>query len=314
MRVVAKMENKANNTIKSLYRRIKGGKVSHEQAAKQIQAVMTQTGEKIVVPPKKQNTGSSETYTDNSVDSGIIPEITGDLLREKTANYLKKMLSTTVKIPMDSIKEDAPMEKYGIDSLIVMQLTNRLEKSFGSLSKTLFYEYRNIKELTGYFLESHTHRLIDILGLDKSAAAGNRFDDSLPVAEHAKHDFIRKKSPRFTPTPCPFPEEKTSEAFDIAIIGVAGRYPGARNIQEYWNNLRQGKDCITEIPKYRWDHNFYFDEGRHKAGKTNCKWGGFLEGVDEFDPLFFNISPREAEIMDPQERMFLQAMWVCMWE
>ena len=99
---------------------------------------------------------------------------------------------------------------------------------------------------------------------------------------------------------------KTEEAGEIAIIGLSGRYPGAGNLEEFWDNLRKGKDCITEIPVDRWNWKEYFDEDRDKPGKIYSKWGGFLEGVDEFDPLFFNISPREAEVMDPQERLFLE--------
>ncbi|MEW8987767.1 MAG: polyketide synthase, partial [Bacillus sp. (in: firmicutes)] len=83
----------------------------------------------------------------------------------------------------------------------------------------------------------------------------------------------------------------------------------AKNIQEFWYNLRNGKDCITEIPKDRWNHSLYFDEDKNKLGKTYSKWGGFIEGVDQFDPLFFNISPREAEMMDPQERLFLECVY-----
>src|SRR5499427_273981 len=101
-------------------------------------------------------------------------------------------------------------------------------------------------------------------------------------------------------------------SLDIAIIGLAGRYPEARDLAEFWTNVRDGKDCIREIPKARWDHDVYFDEDRGKPGKTYSKWGGFIDGVDEFDPLFFGISPREAETMDPQERLFLQCVYAAL--
>ena len=87
---------------------------------------------------------------------------------------------------------------------------------------------------------------------------------------------------------------------------MSGRYPKARDIGEFWNQLRDGENCISEIPENRWDWKLYFDEEKGKHGKIYTKWGGFLEDVDKFDPLFFQISPREAERMDPQERLFLQ--------
>lgn len=73
--------------------------------------------------------------------------------------------------------------------------------------------------------------------------------------------------------------------------------------------LSQGRDCISEIPKQRWDWREYYGDPNKEANKTNIKWGGFIEGVDEFDPLFFGISPKEAELMDPQQRLLMTYVW-----
>ncbi|MCC5467061.1 SDR family NAD(P)-dependent oxidoreductase, partial [Pelosinus baikalensis] len=231
--------------------------------------------------------------------------IGSDILQGKVSKYLKKQLSDVIKLPVHRIEADAQLEKYGIDSIMAMKLTNQLEKTFGLLPKTLFFEYQNITELTGYFMEAYRERLIELLGIEEIAATTINFEDPIAVAESVDSDKRNWKELRLAE----LREEKATEALDIAIIGISGRYPGARNIKEYWNNLRDGKDCITEIPKDRWDHNLYFDEDKNKPGKTYSKWGGFLDGVDQFDPLFFNISPREAEIMDPQERIFLESVY-----
>ncbi|MEV6613189.1 SDR family NAD(P)-dependent oxidoreductase [Streptomyces sp. NPDC051051] len=95
---------------------------------------------------------------------------------------------------------------------------------------------------------------------------------------------------------------------DIAVIGVAGRYPMAPDLDRFWANLLDGRDCVTEIPERRWRLAGFFEPER-AAGRSYSKWGGFLDGIDEFDPAFFRITPREAEGMDPQERLFLQAAW-----
>ncbi|MGO4779606.1 beta-ketoacyl synthase N-terminal-like domain-containing protein, partial [Lysobacter sp. 2RAB21] len=92
-------------------------------------------------------------------------------------------------------------------------------------------------------------------------------------------------------------------------IGLSGRYPEAETLQDYWRNLRDGKDCVVEIPESRWRWQDYYTSDREQSGHYS-KWGGFVCGADEFDPQFFNISPREAPYIDPQERMFLQHAWM----
>ncbi|MFT5163590.1 MAG: acyl transferase domain-containing protein, partial [Alteromonadaceae bacterium] len=95
----------------------------------------------------------------------------------------------------------------------------------------------------------------------------------------------------------------------IAVIGIAGRFPGADNVTQYWQNIADGVNCIREIPPQRWSWQEYFGDPKKEANKTNVKWGGFINDMDKFDPLFFNISPKEAAYMDPQHRIFLQAVW-----
>ena len=95
----------------------------------------------------------------------------------------------------------------------------------------------------------------------------------------------------------------------IAIVGLGGRYPGAKDLTAFWENLKAGTDCIEEIPADRWDWRKYYTDDKNEPKKSYSKWGSFLRDVDNFDPLFFNIAPREAELMDPQERLLLEVMW-----
>ena len=92
---------------------------------------------------------------------------------------------------------------------------------------------------------------------------------------------------------------------DVAIVGMAGRYPKAKNLSELWDNLVQGRDCVEEMPADRY-------ERRLQYGSLDRFRGGFIDDIDKFDSLFFNISPREAEMLDPQERLFLEAAWEAM--
>ncbi|WP_394843019.1 type I polyketide synthase [Pendulispora brunnea] len=80
----------------------------------------------------------------------------------------------------------------------------------------------------------------------------------------------------------------------MAIIGMAGRFPGAPDVGAYWELLVEGRDAISETAR----------------GRANgARWGGFLEDVERFDAEFFGITPREAAAMDPQQRLFLETAW-----
>src|SRR5262249_35089779 len=89
---------------------------------------------------------------------------------------------------------------------------------------------------------------------------------------------------------------------DIAIIGMAGQFPGATDVHLFWDNLIQGRDVIGTLPAHYCDHP-------DTSGQTGYRWGGFLAERDCFDPLFFNASPREAESMSPHQRLILQESW-----
>ncbi len=103
------------------------------------------------------------------------------------------------------------------------------------------------------------------------------------------------------------PTSSANSGLDIAIIGMAGRFPGAANLDQFWRNLKAGVESIS----------FFSDEELLAAGvdpailnaPNYVKAGGMLEGIDLFDASFFGFTPREAEIMDPQQRLFLECAW-----
>lgn len=93
---------------------------------------------------------------------------------------------------------------------------------------------------------------------------------------------------------------------DIAVIGVSASFAGSKTLEEYWENLIQGKNLIQEIPTDHFEYQKYYDPDSKGDDKMYTKWGGFLKDVDKFDAPFFRISRREAQVMDPQLRLLLQ--------
>jgi len=103
--------------------------------------------------------------------------------------------------------------------------------------------------------------------------------------------------------------KKPETAEPIAIVGMGCRFPGAVDPDAYWRMLRDGIVATGEIPPSRWDIDELFDPTGEEPGKMSIRTGGFVDDVDQFDPMFFGIAPREAGKMDPQQRLLLEVAW-----
>ncbi|MGC9440836.1 SDR family NAD(P)-dependent oxidoreductase [Streptomyces sp. WG5] len=91
----------------------------------------------------------------------------------------------------------------------------------------------------------------------------------------------------------------------IAVIGMAGRFPGAPDIDAYWRLLTDGAEAVRPVPPERWDTSAQLDPARKIPSVA-----ALLDDIDQFDPGFFGISPREAEDLDPQQRLMLEIGWL----
>ena len=239
-----------------------------------------------------------------------------DCLRERTIAFLKEMVGETVKMSSQKIDSSEPLETYGIDSIMLGQLNQHLSKEFAGISSTLLFEHQTIEALAKHFMETQKEALTKQFGIsDLERHRENSTDIEMPRKAHKNNVNRTLKRPgRFlTPHKIKGNGEYTPPSRNaIAIIGMSGRYPQAETLNEYWDNLKAGKSSITEIPKARWDWKDYYHANPRQAPgirKTYSKWGGFLDGFSLFDPFFFNMTPREAENIDPQERIFLEECW-----
>ena len=169
----------------------------------------------------------------------------------------------------------------GMDSLMAVELRNRLNRAFAGeyiVSNTAVFDYPDITTLAHYLAGE-----LGQLGGDSGTA---------PTSE--------------TVAPPPRPSVATEDD-DIAIVGMACRFPGAKNLSEYWHLLESGTDAVTNGRQAG-------DSPRDTFGDSNSEstthlHGAFVEGIEWFDSRFFRIAPIEARMMDPRQRMMLETSW-----
>jgi acyl transferase domain-containing protein/glutamate-1-semialdehyde aminotransferase len=94
----------------------------------------------------------------------------------------------------------------------------------------------------------------------------------------------------------------------VAIIGMVGRFPGARNLAEFWRNLATGRETISRFSRDELEPSSP-EEAASMSDPLYVPARGILEGAELFDPSFFGVLPKEAEVMDPQQRVFLESAW-----
>ncbi len=191
--------------------------------------------------------------------------------------FLRDAVAQVTHFPLSAVTLQRPFAELGLDSIMVTALNARLEARFGPQPKTLFFEHQTLQALADYLQHAH-----------QSLAA-----QSAPVA-------------------VPRPAEPAKDCDGIAIVGVAGRYPGADSLDAWWDLLAEGRSAICEVPPVRWPLAGFYEpdvEVAVASGRSYAKWGGFIDAVADFDAPFFALSPKDARLMDPQERLFLQTAW-----
>lgn len=169
----------------------------------------------------------------------------------------------------DKISVDNNFFDIGGDSLKLIRVNSLIaQKLEGKVQVTDLFEFPTIKQLAQFI------------------SAGQKNE-----AEHPKSKSKATQLPKHKVS-----EGQAYEAPDIAVIGMAGRFPGARNVNEFWENLKSGTDSVSrEI------------EGKSKDSIIKAK--GVLEESEMFEASFFNYTPEEADLMDPQMRVFHECSW-----
>lgn len=102
-------------------------------------------------------------------------------------------------------------------------------------------------------------------------------------------------------------EARKFPAGAVAIVGLAGRFPGARSLDEFWHNVRDGVEVLQDFSDQELESAGVPDELRQSTAYV--RRGTVLEDAESFDAPFFGFSPREAQILDPQQRIFLECAW-----
>ena len=195
--------------------------------------------------------------------------------RKLLADYLGDAVAKVTRVDPAEIREDAGFFDLGMDSLMAVELRRHIEQGVGKeIPATLAMDYPRLSDVVDYLLG-------DVLGLSEQAKSG----PSLAAAVTTRTDE------------------------PIAIVAVSCRFPGAPNPEAFWEVLSDGVDTIREVPEDRFDIDEFYDPDPDTAGKTYTRFGGFLDGIDGFDPEFFGISPREAVWIEPQQRLMLETAW-----
>lgn len=226
------------------------------------------TGARVV--PTAPASGTVAPLADPSTSPGELP------LAQRIERDLLRLAGELLEVAQDRLALDGNLADFGFDSINLASFATVLTRFYGvEVLPPVFFGYPTLGRLTHYFTEQH------------GAAMQAFYVDAPPAQPQAAcADAV----------PAAVPGGAADDG--MAVIGMSGRFPGARSIDDMWRILVEGRSAIAAAPADR--------EGGWAALGHRC---GFVPGVDEFDSLFFEISPREADNMDPQQRLLLEEVW-----
>ena len=180
----------------------------------------------------------------------------------------------------------------GLDSITAVELATGLRDAFGvALAGPDLFDHPTVEQLAAHLLE------LPPAGIPAAPAA-----HPAPAARTASAVAVTEPRGTAAAAEPAEPAGPAGPAEPIAIVGMAGRFPQADSVEDFWDLLQTGRDGVTPIPPERFDPAVLQDASLPFHG-------GFLRDIDRFDAAFFGIPPREAESLDPQQRLLLESAW-----
>ncbi|GAA4850003.1 SDR family NAD(P)-dependent oxidoreductase [Kitasatospora terrestris] len=182
----------------------------------------------------------------------------------------------------------------GLDSIMAVDLARDLSLAFAvDLKVADVFNYPTVEQLSALVAA----RVADAPAAAPARTAGAGARAGRPVTTAAEADAGATA----------VPQGYGSEP--VAIVGMAGRFPGADSVEELWQLLAEGRDAVGPVPADRWDGAALHSADPLSTGTVSTDQGGFLSDLARFDAAFFGVPAREAESLDPQHRLLLEAAW-----
>ncbi|MBX3711508.1 MAG: SDR family NAD(P)-dependent oxidoreductase [Lysobacter sp.] len=253
----------------------------------------------------------------------------GEGLEAVVIDALAGIVMEMLKVSEEDLSLDGILLDLGFDSIGLTTFANEINGRYGlEINPVMFFEYPSIRAIAGVMATEHAAAVARVHA--PAASPGNAVAAAAPVAAvqatpspavalPAGDGIDKGWQPDRAPVAGPasvaampdadFRRDRRFVDMPIAIVGMAGVMPQSDNVEAFWENLRDARNLVTEIPRDRWIWEEYDGNPIKETNKSNSRWGGFLRDVDKFDPLFFGITPREAEMMDPQQRIFIETVW-----
>ena len=200
----------------------------------------------------------------------------------------------------DEIELAQPLFELGLDSADLLDLNERIGSRFGLvLEAAFFFEHNSCEKIISRVGELVSARVPAQDVGDVGARAGPSIGDADELEEETAEAAARRPD-----------RNTTADKDQVAIVGVACLLPGGiGDPEQFWKLIEEGREAISRLPAWRWKWPSSIDpQGQHQG----IDFGGFAQDVEKFDAAFFRISPRDAAVMDPQQRILLQLSWACL--
>lgn len=269
-------------------------KIYNVRSSKAAISVDNKPAKKAVVPVKKSETASIKK-----------PSIKLDIETYVTEK-IKNAVGDIIMMPIEKIALNVNFADFGFDSISLTSLSTELADVFKTrITPDVFFSYPTVSKLAKFIADKDNvkqefAKYSESIIPEENTSDNKDTDIEQPeVKAPKKHRSLSKRKRKGF-------GNDTSTPTKISIIGMSGRFPDSRNIDELWDILFSGKNVIKDITAQRKEWACLNSE---KAYDNINKCVGIVPGISEFEPLFFEISPREAEKIDPRQRLLLQEAW-----